>query len=328
MRLLVLTDHLAHHSQESLYPLLRELSCRNLFSDISVMSRSHPKNQGLFYHHNETTGFAGQVDQGFFPATATLYLETNSREVCLEDFDWLLLRMPKPNPLDWFAYMERVFPAHRMVNRPAGIQKVGSKAYLADFPDLSPRMHLCQSLSDIEAQLASGDWVIKPLFEAGGRGIVRWKNQRIDSEGRSWSWQTFQQQLIPYLSQGVMLVEYLERVAEGDKRILVVNGKILGSSLRLPAPDSWLCNVSQGGTAIMEAPDEHEQRLISSIWPHLAKEGIVMAGIDTLMGNHGQRVLSEINVSCPGGWYPIEITTGSPVIPRLADELVSVLQAS
>ena len=75
----------------------------------------------------------------------------------------------------------------------------------------------------------------------------------------------------------------------------------------------------------MQDADEQEIQLIEAIWPSLAKQGIVMAGVDTLMGNHGQRVLSEINVSCPGGWYPIEITTGSPIIPKLADELLTTL---
>ena len=96
-------------------------------------------------------------------------------------------------------------------------------------------------------------------------------------------------------------VKYLKNVSEGDKRIIVVNGKTLGSSLRLPADGSWLCNVAMGGKSIVSKVAEEEVEIVKRINPTLSKMGIVMYGVDTLVGDDGKRVLSEINTTSIGG---------------------------
>jgi glutathione synthase len=328
LRILVLTDHANHSVQDTLYPWLRSLNRRPEVAAVEVMSRAQPENAGIFQTFRSQTGLAGQVDEYFYPAKRAVYFSKEARLVSIQDYDWVLLRIPKPNPAALFEYLESIVDPAKLLNRPSGIREVGSKAFLQHYPEIAPRMRLCHSLAEVKAQAAQyGDVVIKPLFESGGRGIVRVKAGMIQDGTRSWTWDTYQPSLELMLEEGVMVVEYLQRVGEGDKRILLANGQVLGSSLRLPAPGSWLCNVSQGGSSHSAEIDSDEQAIIDRLLPDMTAKGIMMVGLDTLVNNEGRRVLSEINASCPGGWYPTEITSGQPVVERLTDETLRYMNA-
>ena len=51
-------------------------------------------------------------------------------------------------------------------------------------------------------------------------------------------------------------------------------------------------------------------------------KGIVVYGMDTLVGDDGQRVLSEINTLSIGGIYPAELTSKIPLSNRVADGIL------
>ena len=114
-------------------------------------------------------------------------------------------------------------------------------------------------------------------------------------------------------------VKFLSNVSQGDKRIVVVNGKVLGASLRLPAQDSWICNVAMGGSSNYAEIDEAERQIIQRINPTLSRLGLVMYGVDTLMGDEGKRILSEINATSIGGLPQIEALSGRPVVEETCE---------
>src|SRR5690606_35071471 len=108
----------------------------------------------------------------------------------------------------------------------------------------------------------------------------------------------------------------------GDKRIVVVNGRIVGASLRKPAEGSWLCNVSLGGSSEASHPDEREKTIAARVHDALAPLGIGIFGMDTLVDDQGQRVLSEINTLSVGGVGPMERQHSLPISDYVADELI------
>jgi len=116
-----------------------------------------------------------------------------------------------------------------------------------------------------------------------------------------------------------LAVKFLENVKQGDKRIVVVNGEILGASLRLPAENSWLCNVAMGGSSNMAEVESEEEEIIRLINPTLSDMGIVMYGVDTLVGDDGKRVLSEINTTSIGGLPQIAAMRNEPLVERAID---------
>ena len=117
-------------------------------------------------------------------------------------------------------------------------------------------------------------------------------------------------------------MKFLDQVVQGDKRIILAGNHILGSSLRLPAEGSWLCNVAQGGSSVSSGIDPEERELIAGVLPFLREEGILIAGIDTLVGDHGERVLSEINSLSVGGFLNLQEQSGKPIIQQLVQIII------
>jgi glutathione synthase len=89
-----------------------------------------------------------------------------------------------------------------------------------------------------------------------------------------------------------------------------------------------VCNVSQGGRSIGAGIEEEERVMIEKLNPVLASLGVVFYGIDTLTGDDGRRLLSEINTLSIGGLPRIAEYSGQPVIRRAADLLWGYILAN
>ena len=113
---------------------------------------------------------------------------------------------------------------------------------------------------------------------------------------------------------------------QGDKRIIVVNGNILGASLRLPPADSWICNVSLGGTSSITDVSQEEYHIVETIDPILSKMGIVMYGVDTLVGDDNKRVLSEINTTSIGGLPQIARLKNEPLVEKAINLILAYVE--
>ena len=98
--------------------------------------------------------------------------------------------------------------------------------------------------------------------------------------------------------------------------------KILAASLRLPAEDSWLCNVAQGGTSVPSQVDADEIKIIETITPKLLEAGILIFGADTLVNDDGKRILSEVNTLSIGGFPQAEKQTGKPILQQTIDAIM------
>jgi len=122
-----------------------------------------------------------------------------------------------------------------------------------------------------------------------------------------------------------LAMKYLKNVSQGDKRILVVNGKIMGASLRIPKPGQWLCNVSQGGTSVAAEITPEEEEMIAAVAPVLLEKGVVIFGADTLMDDDGKRVLSELNTNSIGGFPQAEAQTGRPILQQTINGIYTYL---
>ena len=57
----------------------------------------------------------------------------------------------------------------------------------------------------------------------------------------------------------------------------------------------------------------------------LLSRGIIMYGADTLLGDDGHRILSEVNTLSIGGIKPMADLTGLPLVERAADLLMDYI---
>lgn len=314
-RIMVLIDHRSHGEHESLYPMLRYMRRHPRCVSIEVASRGNGENDALFYENKTLEVSAMQVsDDFYFDPAGTQFLH-NTQRVNIATYDVVLLRLAKPNPVSLFSYLENHLGADRILNRPSGILLTGSKKYLLNFPELCPPMQLCYSVEEVIAFKSRFPIVLKPFDQAGGRGIIRIEGDQVWEQGNeAQTWEVFLPHLASRVLQGYLAMQFLPGVAQGDKRIIVVNGSITGAALRIPAPGAWLCNVNMGGHAVASEPDEDESAIAAVLAPALEKQGVIAFGFDTLMGNAGKRLLSEINTSNPGGMYPAEQLSGKAVV--------------
>lgn len=316
--LLVLTDHSGHTPNNSVYAMLRTMRQHPRCGYIDVASRGLSANR-LFFEKRATKSLqVSRVEQNFDWHEEGRFFKKNLRTASLKEYHAIFLRLPPPISLEFWEFLWNSYPPEQMINNPKGIIEAGSKKFLLNFPELCPKMALVESIEAIAALKEQFPIVLKPFQNYGGKGIVRIDGDKV-WEGNSVSnFATFAQKWevvkTPYLA-----MEFLHHVGKGDKRIVVVNGKIMGASLRLPPKGSWICNVAQGGQALPAEVDEDERKIVERLHPILTEMGIVMYGVDTLMGNQGKRVLSELNTTSIGGLAPMAKDTGKPLVKEASD---------
>ena len=112
----------------------------------------------------------------------------------------------------------------------------------------------------------------------------------------------------------VIVQEYLPAVADGNKRLFLLDGEIVGAVLRRPSADDFRIGPPVAEAAI----DEHDHRIVAALAPLLAAHGIAVAGVDVIDGR-----LIEVNVTCPGGMHKTDALLGTDlsgaIVRRLLD---------
>lgn len=317
-KVLILTDHKNHTVENSLYDLSVKMVAHPMAESVDIATRFNSKNKDFFLHDSKASLWATSVGADFCFKTSEHPLDYGLKQLDLEEYDLVWLRLPPPLSSAFLEFIDQRFNSAVIINDPKSIEETGSKDFLVNFSSVCPPMRICKSFSDIQSFSDLFPIVLKPFKEYGGRGIVMIENEKVSSGNESWSMTDFQKiyeaNPIDYLA-----VKFLRNVKQGDKRIVVVNGEILGASLRLPAENSWLCNVAMGGTSNMTEVEPEEEEIIKLIDPILSEKGIVMYGVDTLVGDDGKRVLSEINTTSIGGLPQIAAMRKEPLVEKAID---------
>ncbi len=217
--------------------------------------------------------------------------EAERRDV--SEFDVVLLRQDPPFDLAYITsthLLERVHPRTLVVNDPAHVRNAPEKIFVTSFPDLMPRTLITRDRDEIEAfRREHGEVVMKPLYGNGGAAVfkVGVNDPNFGSLYDMFA-ATFRE---PWVVQ-----RFLPKVVDGDKRIILVDGKPLGAVNRVPAPNDIRSNMVRGGAAETTQLSDREREICSRIGPHLKAMGLIFVGIDVIDGN-----LTEINVTSPTG---------------------------
>jgi glutathione synthase len=192
-----------------------------------------------------------------------------------------------------------------VVNDPAALRDANEKLYALRFAEWMPRTLVTR---DREAILqfvenVGGRAVLKPLDGAGGSGVVSLttgdKNARalvdiLTREGKTQA----------------MVQEFQPGIAEGDKRVLLLGGKLLGAILRVPRPDDIRANIHVGGSVRATHLTDEEKQLVDAIGPELHRVGLDFVGLDLIGGK-----LIEVNVTSPTGIQELgRLTQTSPEV--------------
>lgn len=215
------------------------------------------------------------------------------RYVELASADLLLLRL---NPLTNGALAAALLAREAgvpVINDPAGLALTRSKAWLATLADVPrPRTLVTQSLGSARMFAAELDdaVIVKPAMGSGGRGVVMVRRHDPRGLGRAVD-------AARAAGDGMVVVqEYLPAAAEGEKRLVWMDGELVGAYLRVRAEGEFRHNLRRGGQPRSARIEASDHRIASLLRPHLDRNGIRIAGLDVI----GGRVV-EVNCLNPGG---------------------------
>lgn len=231
-----------------------------------------------------------------------------------EDTDVVLMRQDPPFDLGYITathLLERVAGRTLVVNDPASVRNAPEKVFVLDFPEFMPPTLVTRSIAEVRAFLAEhGEIVIKPLHGHGGRSVFR-----IGSDGANLG--ALLEMLNTAYREPHMVQAFLPEVAEGDKRIVLVDGEVAGAINRLPGKGEIRSNLAAGGSAVKTELSPREREICAALGPELKRRGLLFVGIDVI----GGKWLTEINVTSPTGIVAIDRFDGTDTAGLIWDAI-------
>ena len=213
--------------------------------------------------------------------------------VDLRTMDVVLMRQDPPFDMAYITathILEHIHPATLVVNDPAHVRNAPEKLFVTHFPDLMPPTLIASHRGEIDAFRAEHkDIIIKPLFGNGGAGVF---HVRPDDDNLG----SLLEMFTAFSREPVIVQRYLPEIRQGDKRIVLIDGKAAGAVLRVPAAGEARANLHVGGRAMKTTLTAREREICARIGPALEERGLIFVGIDVI-GDY----LTEINVTSPTG---------------------------
>ncbi len=212
-------------------------------------------------------------------------------EIDLSLSKFLLIRQNPPFNLDYInstLYLEKLKHSVKIINDPVAVRNISEKFYSSNFSKFMPPTIFTKSILKIyKFQKKYKKIVIKPINGYAGKGIL-FVNKNLNKK-----------KIQSYLDNTghVMVQKFLPAIKKGDKRIFIINGKVMGAIKRIPKKNSILSNISQGGTATYTKLSLRERNIANIIAKNLNKNNIFFSGIDLVSGF----LIGDINITSPTG---------------------------
>jgi glutathione synthase len=248
-----------------------------------------------------------------------------------DDHDWYAVEQQEPRRLDGFDAalmrkdppfdLEYLYSTHllelaeaggaRVVNSPRALRDFNEKLAIARFPEFTAPSLVTRKEAALRAFLAEhGDIVLKPLDGMGGHSVFRVHRQDHNIG-------VILETLTHYGTRSIMAQRYLPEIAQGDKRVLVIDGEPVPYALaRIPKPGESRGNLAAGGTGVAQPLSARDREIAGSLGPRLKAQGLMLVGLDVI-GD----CLTEVNVTSPTCMVEITRQTGFNVAGMMIDAL-------
>jgi glutathione synthase len=220
------------------------------------------------------------------------------------DADVVLMRQDPPFDLGYITathLLERIQSETLVVNDPASVRNAPEKLWVLDFARFMPPTAITRSLGLARKFLAQhGEIVVKPLHGNGGKAVFKVGRDGANLASLIEVFNTAYRE--PHIVQA-----FLPEIAEGDKRIVFIDGEFAGAVNRLPGEGEIRSNLAVGGKAAKTTLTAQEEEICAAIGPELKARGLFFVGIDVI----GGKWLTEINVTSPTGIVAIDRFNGT-----------------
>ncbi len=258
-----------------------------------------------------------RLEQGRWVAPDEWFTEGEDERLPVGGFDVVLMRTDPPVDAVYLraTYILDLVDTSRtlLVNDPSGLRNLNEKLFATKFPELGPETLVTASIDEVVDRVQVwGQAVLKPTDAMGGRGIL------ILRDGDP--------NLVSILEMAtgrgrdlVVVQRWIEGVIDGDRRVIVLDGRPIGSVRRVACDTDFRCNMATGAVTVSDTVTAVDEKICAALAPDLRRHGIVFAGIDVI-GD----LLTEVNVTSPTGVREIDALTGSD----LATDIVSWIETA
>jgi glutathione synthase len=225
----------------------------------------------------------------------------------LSAFDAVLMRKDPPFDLEYLTSVWLLSQAERegarVFNNPAAVRDHNEKLGILEFPQFIAPTLATRDPQSVHAFIDEHrDVILKRLDGMGGESIFR---VRADDPNRNVIVETMTQ----LGTRSTMAQRYIPGIKDGDKRVLLIDGKAVPHSLaRMAKPGETRANLAAGGQGIAQPLTAREQEIAAALGPVLAARGLLLVGLDVIGG-----FLTEVNVTSPTCFREIQDQTGFDV---------------
>ncbi len=235
------------------------------------------------------------------------------------DIDVVLMRQDPPFDIGYITatyLLERIASETLVVNDPRSVRDAPEKLFVLDFARFMPPTLITRSLDELKAFHARhGEIVVKPLHGNAGAAVFRIRRDGTNLAALAELFGSVWRE--PYIAQA-----FLPAVAEGDKRIVLVDGEVAGAINRKPGAGEIRSNLAAGGTAHATKLTDRERQICAALGPELKARGLLFVGIDVIGGH-----LTEINVTSPTGIVALDAFNGSDTPALIWDAIEAKIAA-
>ena len=242
----------------------------------------------------------------------------NKINVDLENFSAIFIRQDPPYDMKYISntYLLEKLKKPMVINNPSELRNFPEKHIMMNFPDLTPSTIIS---SDVEVLIKfiekNNEVILKPAYGNGGLGIVK-----VDASKKNIK--NFLSKYINQFSNNPIIAQrFLKNYIKGDKRVILINGTVKGSVLRVPKKNSIKSNFHAGGSAVKTSLNKKEKLICQKIKNFLINKRLYFVGIDIIDG-----FLTEINITSPTGIQEINRLDGVNIEKSIIDFVLKSLK--
>ena len=289
-------------------------------STFAIMLEAQARKHSLFHYETKTLALRGGLlyatghDVSVRDELGNHFTFGAKKTVNLGSYDVVHMRQDPPFDMGYITathMLDHIHPKTLVVNNPTEVRNAPEKLFVLNYRQFMPETLITRDAAEVAAfRKAHGDIILKPLYGNGGAGVFRISDgdQNFSSllelfEG------AFRNE--PFIAQ-----EYLKQVRKGDKRIILVDGKVAGAINRVPAEHESRSNMHVGGRPEPATLTTREQEICEAMGPDLKRRGLIFVGIDVI----GDR-LTEINVTSPTGIREVKRFGGEDIAAMIWDAI-------
>jgi glutathione synthase len=239
----------------------------------------------------------------------------DATDIPLGELDVILMRKDPPFDMEYIYatyLLELAETAGALVvNRTQSLRDANEKLFAAWFPQCMPPTLVTRDMGRMRAFVAEqGEVVLKPLGGMGGASIF------VTRQGDP-NTSVIIETLTDHGQRYTMAQRYLPEIAQGDKRILLIDGEPVPYALaRIPAEGELRGNLAAGGSGVGVPLSERDRWICAQVAPRLREMGLLFVGLDVI-GDY----LTEINVTSPTCIRELDAQFGLDIAGQLMDAI-------